>query len=438
MTSRDSVGPADLVTGFGTALAMWALGFAFRLPPASLPSPALLGLLLAVLAAGGAIAARKTGSGPRAGAAAGIVASMVNLLVLGSLLSGDQPNSIVPSLLIWIPGSLLLGAACGALGAAVGGRGAAPASPPDWTAAFARVAASATLVLVLLGGLVTSHEAGLAVVDWPNSYGYNMFLYPLSRMVGGIYFEHAHRLFGSLVGLTTVALFVRILLTERRGWVKGAGAVAVLLVIAQGILGGLRVTGHFTMTTSPEIVRPNLTLAMVHGITGQLFFAWMVCLAAFTSPTWKERRHAETSPAAGGDRAFAALAMAVLLVQLVLGVRARHTGEGTMLHLAFAVVVLAAVVIVGVRVLGGHESVVALRKAAGALLGHVTVQVVLGGLAFFLVSSRAGEGAPPAAEVWITTLHQTVGALLLANVALVNLWTRRLLDPAPAAAAEPA
>jgi cytochrome c oxidase assembly protein subunit 15 len=361
----------------------------------------------------------------------------VNLLVLGSLLSGDQPDALVPSLLLWIPGSLLLGAACGALGAATAGRAASPASPPDWTAAFARIAALATLVLVMLGGLVTSHEAGLAVVDWPNSYGYNMFLYPLSRMVGGVYYEHAHRLFGSLVGLTTVTLFVRLLLTERRGWVKGAGAAAVLLVVAQGILGGLRVTGHFTLTTSPEVVRPSLTLAMVHGITGQLFFAWMVCLAAFTSPTWKERRHAAAAPGASSDRAFAAVALAALLTQLALGVRTRHTGEGTMLHIGFAVVVLAAVVIVGVRVLGEHESVVALRKSAGALLGHVTLQIVLGGLAFLLVSQRAGEGAPPAAEVWITTLHQTVGALLLGNVALINVWSRRLLVPAAAVAPEP-
>jgi hypothetical protein len=96
------------------------------------------------------------------------------------------------------------------------------------------------------------------------------------------------------------------------------------------------------------------------------------------------------------------------------------------------------VVIVGVRVLGEHESVVALRKSAGALLGHVTLQIVLGGLAFVLVSQRAGQGAPPAAEVWVTTLHQTVGALLLGNVALVNLWSRRLLDPAAAVAPEAA
>jgi cytochrome c oxidase assembly protein subunit 15 len=422
---------------------MWTTGFAFRLPPASLASPVLLGLLLAVLAAGGALAARSTGAGPRAGAATGLVASLVNLLVLGGLLSGDRPNTVAPSLLLWIPGSLLLGAGCGALGAAVAGRapaaagraavaGRAPApAPPDWTAAFARVAAAATLVLVMLGGLVTSHEAGLAVVDWPNSYGYNMFLYPLSRMVGGVYYEHAHRLFGSLVGLTTVALFVRLLLTERRGWVKAAGAAAVLLVAGQGILGGLRVTGHFTMTTSPEVVRPSLTLAMVHGITGQLFFAWMVCLAAFTSPTWKERRHAAPAPGAAADRGFALVALAVLLLQLLLGVRARHTGEGTMLHMAFAVVVLAAAVIVAVRVMGEHESVTALRKSAGALLGHVMLQIVLGGLAFFLVSRRAGQGSPPGAEVWITTLHQTVGALLLANVALINVWSRRLLVAAP-------
>lgn len=437
MTVRTPVGSAALVTGFGAALAMWTLGFAFRLPPAWLPSPALLVLMLAVLAVGGGFAARATGGGAWAGAAAGLVASLVNLLVLGSLLSGDSPNRVAPSMLLWVPGSLLLGAACGALGAFAGGRASSSREAPDWTAVFARVAALATLVLVMLGGLVTSREAGLAVVDWPNSYGYSMFLYPLSRMVGGIYYEHAHRLFGSLVGLTTLTLFSRLLLTERRGWVKAAGAGAVLLVVVQGVLGGLRVTGHFTMAATPDATRPSLTLAMVHGMTGQIFFAWMVCLAAFTSPTWKEQRHAKAAPGAPADRAFAALALGALLIQLFLGVRVRHTGEGTMVHIAFAVVVLAVVVIVGVRALGGHETVVALRKSAGALLGHVTLQIVLGGLAFFLVSQRAGAGTPPATEVWITTLHQTVGALLLGNVALLNVWTHRLLsagEPAPAAA----
>lgn len=436
MMERRGLAAAALVVGFGTSLAMWVVGFALRMPPARTPGPVLLALLLALPAAGGVFAARGTGGGARAGAAAGLVASLINLLLLGSLLATDEPNRLVPAAALWIPGSLLCGAACGALGALVLGRGTAPERPPDWTAVFARIAALATLALVMLGGLVTSHEAGLAVVDWPNSYGYNMFLYPLSRMVGGVFYEHAHRLFGSLVGLTTVALFLHLLAREPRRSVKVWGAVAVLLVIGQGILGGLRVTGHFTSATSPDAVRPSLALAMVHGVAGQLFFAWMVCLAAATSRTWKERTGAVVTESAGAERAVSWVLIVVLLIQLLLGVRTRHTGEGVMLHITFAVVVLAVIVVAGVRALGNYSGIVAVRKAAGALLGHGITQLVLGGFAFFLVSLRAGEGAPPAAEVWVTTLHQTVGALLLGNAAILAAWSRRLLV-APGEAASP-
>jgi cytochrome c oxidase assembly protein subunit 15 len=427
MSDRQGIGAAALVTGFGTSLAMWVAGFALRLPPAAAPGWLLLALLLVALAFGGAIAARGSGGGARAGAAAGLVASLVNLLVLGGLLAADEPNRLVPAAWIWLPGSLLLGAACGAIGALALGRRARSGSAPDWTAAFARVAALATLMMVMLGGLVTSQEAGLAVVDWPNSYGYSMFLYPLSRMIGGIYYEHAHRLFGTLVGLTTIALFVRLLACERRRGVKVWGAVAVLLVIVQGILGGLRVTGRFTTATSPDAMQPSLALAMVHGVTGQLFFAWMVCLAALTSRTWKERIGAVVTESAGTERAVSSIVISALLIQLLLGVRVRHTGEGVMLHITFAVVVLALIVMAAVRTLGNYSAVVALRKTAGALLGHGFTQLLLGGFAFFLVNLRAGQGTPPSSEVWVTTLHQTVGALLLANAAIFAVWTRRLL-----------
>jgi cytochrome c oxidase assembly protein subunit 15 len=245
--------------------------------------------------------------------------------------------------------------------------------------------------------------------------------------VGGIYLEHSHRLFGALVGLTTLALFGRLLAAEPRGWVRAAGGAALLLVVAQGVLGGLRVTGHLTLSTSPEVTRPSLALAMVHGITGQIFFAWMVCLAAFTSPTWKQRIGAAATAVPGTERAVAWMVVGALLLQLLLGVRARHTGQGTMLHMTFAVVVLVLCMTLAVRILGGLGHVRALRKAAGALLGHVGTQVVLGLLAFVLMSRRAGEDVPATPEVLVTTLHQTVGALLLANAALLVVWTGRLL-----------
>src|SRR5262249_39454042 len=93
------------------------------------------------------------------------------------------------------------------------------------------------LVLICSGGLVTSHEAGMAVPDWPNSFGYNMFLFPVSRWVGGVLFEHTHRLIASGVGLLTILLCLVTLIFERRRWVKVLSGLAVLAVILQGVLG---------------------------------------------------------------------------------------------------------------------------------------------------------------------------------------------------------
>src|SRR5947208_5642794 len=100
----------------------------------------------------------------------------------------------------------------------------------------------ATLLFICSGGMVTSKNVGLAVPDWPTTFGYNMFLFPISKWVGGILFEHTHRLMGSLVGFLTSLLAVWLWVCEDRRWVRNLGAIAVVGVILQGILGGLRVT----------------------------------------------------------------------------------------------------------------------------------------------------------------------------------------------------
>ena len=196
---------------------MWAAGYLARLPRTStqpvevyVPSGVLVALLLICLLAGGFVAGRYTERGVRGGLYVGLLAGLLNMLVLGSLLSGGQPNSIAPAALAWMPASFALAAVLGMIGAAIGGRVPCQCPEINWTGPLAKVAVAATLLLLIAGGLVTSQEAGLAVVDWPNSFGYSMFLYPLSRMSGGIYYEHAHRLFGTLVGLTTLVLAVQL------------------------------------------------------------------------------------------------------------------------------------------------------------------------------------------------------------------------------------
>jgi cytochrome c oxidase assembly protein subunit 15 len=442
VNERPSLLSAAVVTALGAAALMWCVGFLARMPPFVWPGPLLVAGFVGIVILAGRSAAQHTGRGVQAGAAAGLATSCVNLLILGGLLSEASAGHTLPSALTWIPGFLFAGAALGAVGGMLDrSRTSAPHDEAEWTATLARTAAAATLALVFVGGLVTSREAGLAVVDWPNSYGYNMFLYPLARMAGGVYYEHSHRLFGSLVGLTTIILALRILRFDPRAGVRWMAVVAALLVIGQGILGGLRVTGHFTWSDSPDGTRPNLTLAMVHGVTGQLFFAWMVAIAAVTSRTWRERIGARGDPGASADRAISVALIVTLSFQLILGVRVRHLGADVMGHMTFAIVVLAVAVVLGVRMLGRYGDVRTLRKSGGALLGHVSTQLILGIVAYVVIGGRGDAPTPSDAEVWVATAHQTVGALLLANATLLVLWTRRLLSleslPISASSIEP-
>src|SRR5262245_4547590 len=118
-------------------------------------------------------------------------------------------------------------------------------SPPErtrWLNRFAWFTAGATLFLICSGGMVTSKGAGLAVPDWPTTFGYNMFAFPFSKLIGGIFFEHTHRLIASVVGFLTIILTIWLGTSEPRRWVRNLGYIALGAVILQGVLGGLRVT----------------------------------------------------------------------------------------------------------------------------------------------------------------------------------------------------
>ncbi len=207
----------DILTGgFGITVAMWVTGYFFRLPMLQLPSFLLFFALLLCLLLGGYFLGLYSKPGWKRGLYAGLLSSALNLLILGSLLS-EGP---VWMAFLWIPGFFAVSAMLTALGGAIGEYSSHVQENVMWKAKFAVVTCVATFFLLIAGGLVTSQEAGLAVVDWPNSFGYNMFLYPLSHMTGGIYYEHAHRLFGSLVGLTTIALALHFWAVEPRPWLR--------------------------------------------------------------------------------------------------------------------------------------------------------------------------------------------------------------------------
>lgn len=428
-----------LTLGFGTTVAMWFVGYLCRIPPIWVPSWALLLLLLCCVLGGGVLAGRWTRRGWQAGFQVGLVCSLLNMLVLGSLLSGGQANQVVPSALWWVPGSILCGATIGAIGAAIGtvlGGGAAAGSAEpgaftfNWTAGFAAVAACATLLLLIVGGVVTSEGAGLSVVDWPTSFGYNMFLYPLARMTGGVYFEHAHRLFGSLVGVTTLVLALHLLRVERRRWVRWYGIGALLLVAVQGVLGGLRVTGHFTESTSPADTNPSIALAVIHGITGQLFFGALVALCAFTSSGWRSGRPAPGAPGASADRFLSVFLVCALLVQLVLGAVLRHLSKGLLIHITMATLVTIVTVAAGARAAGLERGLPTLKRLGTALLILLGCQIALGISALAVKNFQGGSEPMPAYQVVIRTAHQGCGAIFLAAAVLLMVWNWRLLRPA--------
>jgi hypothetical protein len=344
-SARDSA----LTLGFATAVTMWAIAYVGRLPAVTAPSALIGGLMLAAVAGWGWFAGRRTGRWS-SGAAGGAVAGVINLLILGSLVAGPD-GALRSTTLWWLPASVV------AVAALAGAAAALATAPPgavvdtDWTAMLAKVAVAATFLLVVAGGLVTSNEAGLAVVDWPNTFGSNMFLYPISRMTGGIYYEHAHRLFGALVGLATLAVAFRLWRIDARSWVRALAAAAVVVVTVQGLLGGCASPGASRFRLPRRTWREH-HLATLHGVLGLVFRAAMVGGAAATSRHWRSAPAPERVSAVAGDRTLQATLVGALVVQLVLGAIQRHLAQGLIIHITLAAFVTIMAIAVGARAWG--------------------------------------------------------------------------------------
>ena len=189
-----------------------------------------------------------------------------------------------------------------------------------WLHRFALLTAASTLFLIWLGGLVTSHGAGMAVPDWPTTYGYNMFFFPISRWVGGIFYEHSHRLVASGIGFLTVILTVWLWLKDERRWLRRLGYVALVAVVLQGVLGGLRVT------------QMKDVIGVFHATLAQMFFALLCSIAMFTSRWWRVSFKTTTTMGnlhgAGAIRHAFAIVTGVILVQLIIGATMRHQHAG--------------------------------------------------------------------------------------------------------------
>jgi heme a synthase len=192
----------------------------------------------------------------------------------------------------------------------------APDKANPWLFRFAVLTAFSTFLLIGLGGLVTSHEAGMSVPDWPTSYGYNMFALPIKFWKGGAFFEHTHRLLASAVGLLTTILAIWLWLKDSRQWMRWLGIAAFLGVIAQGVLGGLRV----------DLV--NAQLGIFHGILAQAFFVLICAIALFTSRAWRAWTAREGFFVPRGLRSHVLFVTVLIFVQLLVGATMRHQHAG--------------------------------------------------------------------------------------------------------------
>ncbi len=442
---RHTIG-RTLTLGFGTASAMWALGYLAMMGPGLIIGEILFALTLLCLIAGGLIVgriSRSMGEALRTGGWVGALSALLNLLIIGSLIGGETTGERLASFGAWTLGAFLISITLCVLGAAAGYRWLnhpdRVGTDRDWFHRFACVAAFTVFLLLVTGGIVTGFEAGLAVPDWPNSFGHNMLLYPLSEMVGGVFYEHAHRLYGMLVGVTTMALAAALFFLDpkRRGWLRALGIIVLLMVCVQGLLGGLRVTGHLTFDSDPGVMNPNTHLAVVHGVFGQVVFAAIIAVAAFTSPLWVSDRSPKRALGAGSDHSMSVALIVLLVLQLALGALYRHfrrdAGDPTsgleimFVHIFLAFIVAGVAVFVGGRAASTNRDQPILPGLGKALMILIGLQILLGFTALVAALHRGTAETIPLTEVIFTSLHQSTGAAILGLATLIAVWNRRLL-----------
>lgn len=280
---------------------------------------------------------------------------------------------------------------------------------------FAVFAACWVFGLIIFGALVTSNDAGLSVPDWPTSFG---SLYRIPPLVGGVFYEHIHRMIAQVAGLLTIILAVWTQRVDKRSWMRKLGWTALGTVIAQGILGGLTVLFYLP----PAISSAHATLA-------QTYFCIMISIALFTSRSWIERPALQVPQQERLHTTSLAYAtVAAVWLQLIFGALFRHNGLKVMWHLVWFLAVLTMIMWLTMRVLRSHRDIAALRAPAYWLLGLLTLQILLGFAAFVTrVVLNQDAASPMKTLVIFTVAHVAVGALVLANTVILAIQARRNL-----------
>ncbi len=306
-----------------------------------------------------------------------------------------------------------------------------------WLHRFAWFLAASTLLLIVAGGMVTSTDSGLAVPDWPNTYGQFMFTFPMKNMVGGIFYEHGHRLIASTVGFLTIILAIWLWRVDERRWMRRLGVIALAAVIVQGVLGGITVLYFLPAPVS-----------VAHAGLAEIFFCLTVAIAVFTSARWR------TPVAAPVDdamlRRITKVTTALVYVQILLGATMRHTGAGLAIpdfplafgrlvphvwnfgiavhyaHRVGALVVTIAIFAVIGHVFYHHRGRRELTRPAALLTALLVSQVTLG--AFVVLSGR---------QEIINTAHVANGALVLVTSLVLALNASRVRFAGPSTVPQP-
>jgi heme a synthase len=267
-------------------------------------------------------------------------------------------------------------------------------------------------LLIIAGALVTSNDAGLSVPDWPTSFG---SWYKIPKLVGGVQFEHTHRMIAQVAGLLTIVLAVWAWRVEKRRWLRLLAYAAVATVVAQGVLGGLTVLYYLPPAVSSA-----------HAALAQTFFCLVVAMAMFTGKRWVEE-----SPRVEFDErrpslfTLTLLSMFVLYVQLVLGAMFRHHGLSWWPHVANAVVVSFVLAWTAIRALTAYPQIEAVRRPAVLLVSLLIAQLCLGFTAFLTRVMWGRDAVQPELPMVISTVaHVAVGALLLATAVIlaIQVW----------------
>jgi cytochrome c oxidase assembly protein subunit 15 len=286
---------------------------------------------------------------------------------------------------------------------------------------FAVATSCCTVLLLMAGALVTSNNAADSVPDWPLAYG--RIIPPL---VGGVRFEYAHRVLAGLVSILTLILAIWVTRVDRRPLARRLGWTALALVLAQAVLGGVRVlVGH-----------PALS-ATAHATLAQIYFLTIVGLSLYLSPWWQGDHPQLDDPSVPPARSLALWTTLAILAQLVLGAAFRHGAFGIHPHLMGAAILIVLVIWTGRTVKKRFKQVRELRLGVVFLHATFGTQLLLGGAAYWAIMNSGDNFQPSLLYVILTVAHVLGGALTLAASANLTLKCFRLIRPASFAAADP-